>query len=145
MNRAALVAAAILMAIAVTGWQGYRLGYSAAEGQAREAVLEAERKNAERQKQLVRSIDKIAGDTDAEIIENERRLADAGLALERLRAAIRHAQARADAASASSAYAAAAAASLAQCAEQYRELGRQHDQIRAQLLGLQSYARTVQD
>jgi hypothetical protein len=137
------VIVALSLVGAASGFQGYRLGYGAAQDEAREALLTAERENAEKQKLLVRSIDKIAGETDAEIVENERRLANADRSLERLREAIRDANARADAAGTSSADAATAAASLGECAGRYRELGRQHDQIRAQLLGLQAYARSV--
>jgi chromosome segregation ATPase len=145
MNRAAAIIAAILMAIAVTGWQGYRLGVQAEVARTAVELIKRNAENAAKQKVLIKSVERIAENAEIERTEIEVRLAGADDAVERLRAEIRSADGRANAAATAIADATTARAQLAHCAAEYRDMAKRADQLRSAVIGLQSYARTVSE
>lgn len=144
MNRAALYGLALGLAIAV-GAVWWAIGYGEARNEAKHvaAVLEAQTKNIAKQKALISGVQKVAEDADIEQLDLELRLAGADQSLERLRQAIRDANARAGAAGTAVADATRARSLLATCASQYRDLAASADRLRANVIGLQAYARTV--
>lgn len=134
---------ALVVCVPLAGYVGYRAGGDACETAHVDALRAAELKNAERTKQLVRGVEKIVEENRDAQAEIELRLADADDAVERLREAVRDADARADTTAAGAADAAAARASLADCAGKYRDMARDVDRLRATVIGLQSYAKEV--
>jgi chromosome segregation ATPase len=141
MNRYAIIAA--LVACLMAGGGGFYLGGKIEAAKSAEALIAANAKNAEKQKAIFRAVDKVAQDVETERRQIEDRLAGAGDALERLRAQIRDADARADTAATCVADGKTARAQLAQCAGKYRDMAERADRLRAAVLGLQSYARAV--
>jgi hypothetical protein len=94
--------------------------------------------------ELAKSAERIAEEAHAETVAHADRLAAADAAVDRLRAAVAAADARAkDAASTSERDAARARSLLAACGERYRRLGDEADRARGQLITLQRYVREV--
>jgi uncharacterized membrane protein YccC len=144
MIRAALYGLAFGLVIA-GGAAWWALGYGEARNEAKHvaALIQAQADNIAKQKALISGVQKVAEDADKEQLDLERRLAGADQSLERLRQAVRDANARAGSASTAIADAARARSLLATCASQYRDLAASADRLRANVLGLQAYAKAV--
>lgn len=144
MMRAALVGLALGLLIGAGGaWQAYRHGVEVADGRHAAALAQAQADNIAKQKALILGVQKVSEDADTEQLELERRLASADQSVERLRHAIRDANASAGSAATAVADATSARALLADCAGRYRDLAKHADKLRANVLGLQAYARVV--
>lgn len=140
MIRAALWGFAAGLAVAVWAWS---FGMSSTEAKYAAEMLEMQADNIAKQKALVKGVQKVAEDADKEQLDLEHRLAGADQSLERLRQAVRNADARADSATTAVADAVRARAIIAHCAERYRDVAERADRLRGIVLGLQAYARTV--
>ncbi|WP_156788542.1 hypothetical protein [Roseobacter sp. CCS2] len=109
----------------------------------KDALLFAELENRAEERRLINEIDKLA---DANIEAQARIKADLGVANDAvagLYAEVSRANARGDTSATAVADAARARALLAQCAARYRDVARRADELRATVLGLQSFARSV--
>lgn len=149
--QAALSSAARMAAAAFTGlalgllaavW-AYGYGQQVSEARHAAAFAAAQAANIVKQKALVSQIQKVAENADLETVALERRLAGADLAIDRLREAVRDADSRGDTAATAVADARRARSLLAECASKYRDVAKQADQLRANVLGLQAYASTI--
>jgi uncharacterized protein with von Willebrand factor type A (vWA) domain len=142
-TRYSLIAASILVALLLTGWQGFRFGVQHQAALTAVEALRIAEANAAIQKSLMRGIEKVAQDA-----ENERKQVEADLILaddelERLRQTIRSADLRGNSGTTCVSDASTARKIVADCASRYKILAGKADKLRATVLGLQAYARTV--
>jgi hypothetical protein len=139
-----ILAAAAVAALAGLYGLGRMHGAEVAEARHAAALSAALAEVRQTERDLVRAVDKVAGDAYAREQEAETADDDAGAAVRRLRAEIasRDAAAR-DTLAAAQSDATAARALLADCAERHRGLARDADRIRRQLITLQDYVRGV--
>ena len=146
MNQLQLIMIAIIVSgAAFWGGQGigYANGYNASQADHVAALAEAEAKNLELERQLVRSVEEVAKNAEFEREKIADRLADANDAVDRLRRVIRDTDASSDSGTTSGTDAASARALLADCAARYRDMARTADQLRANVISLQGYARSI--
>lgn len=144
MIRAALSGFALGLFIAVlsASW-AYNRGKISNEARHIAAFAAVQAENLAKQKSIILSVQKVAEDADLEQVDLERRLAGADLAVVRLQQTIRDANSRADSAATTIADAARARTLLARCAQRYRDVAERADRLRANVLGLQAYTRTI--
>lgn len=134
---------ALAAGVFFVGVKGYRMGEAAAT--ARYETLRAEeRAEADRrQKALILGVQKAAQEAHDAQVEAESNVARADRAVDGLREAAVRANLRADAAATSGADGASARTLLAECVGEYRNVAKAADQLRAIVIGLQSYAREI--
>ena len=137
-------AIAIIAVMAVVFGAGYRFGTVSEREGNQAALLVEEQRNAALERLLVRKVERVAEDAANEQRILLERLASADLSNDRLRAAIRSADAGTDTGTASGFDAVTARALLADCAGKYRDMARTADELRANVLGLQAYVRSVE-
>jgi len=145
MNKNLIIFALVVISVGLplSAWQGYRFGVRSEILRSAELVASVNIKNMEKQKALFKAIEDVAEDAEKERANIEFQLAGADASVDRLREIIRRADARSGSGTTGVTDATAARSSLAECAAKYRDLGRQHDRLRAVVIGLQSYAREV--
>ncbi|MCG3266130.1 hypothetical protein [Yoonia sp. I 8.24] len=118
-------------------------GYARGQGEYAVAFAQAEAANADEQKALMRAVERVAENAERERTNMQARLTAADDSVERLRQAIRDANARADPSAPGELDAARARSLLAECTSKYRDMAHRADKLRATVLGLQEYVRTV--
>jgi uncharacterized protein HemX len=136
---AAAAFSGLALGLLVSVW-AYGHGQKVNEGRHAAALAAAQAQNMVKQKALIKGVQKVAEDADLEQTALESRLAGADLAVERLRQAVRDANARADASTTAVADAVRARTLLARCTVKYRDVAKRADQLRANVIGLQAYA-----
>lgn len=140
MIRSGVVGFACGLAIAV--WT-FSFGYKLSELEHKELLVQAETASRTKQIALIRGVNESVEKFNEEQVLLERRLAGADVALERLRKEVRDANSRADTASGIESDASRARSLLAECASKYRDVAQQADKLRANVIGLQAYAKAV--
>lgn len=137
----------MLVIVGGLGFLGYWLhgqGYMKAQLEYQAALFEAERKNAEITKLYIRNVERIAQEHQDELRALEESLASADTAVDRLRDAVRNANSSPDTSTTCESDAATARTLLANCAAEYRNVARDADRLRANVIGLQDYVRSIQ-
>ena len=142
MSRVYGVIAVVAVVVAVFG-VGYRSGAVSERAGNQAALLAEEQRNAALERLLVQKVERVAEDAANEQRILLERLASADLSNGRLLDAIRRADAGTDTGTASGFDAVTARALLADCAGKYRDMARTADELRANVLGLQAYIRSV--
>lgn len=137
--------AAFIGSNAATALRSYKSGYRSAESRHLADLAEAQAEASRKQSALAAGVQRASEKALAEQIETEARLAVADAAVDRLRQAVGAANDRARSAAESVADAATARSLLAECAGRYRDMAREADRLRANVIGLQDYARAVSD
>ena len=134
----------VLAACLACFWQGYLFGRDATLARQAADLRTAQEEVRQRERELLRAVDRVSEEAFDREQDVARDSADADAAVDRLRAEIarRDAAARA-AAAADSGDAATARALLAQCADKHRQLARDADRVRSNLLTLQAYVRDI--
>lgn len=128
--------------LAVAVW-AFSFGYRMSDLEHEELLLKVENANRVKQIQLIQNVNASADKFNEEQVYLERRLAGASAAVDRLLEEVRDANVRADAASGTESDASRARTLLAQCASKYRDVAQQADKLRANVIGLQAYAKAV--
>ena len=146
MNRLSqTLAAIVIVGAAFTGGQilGDRRGYVRGQGEHAVAFAQAVAESAHEQKALMRAVERVAQNAETERTEMAARLIAADASVERLRQAVRDANARADTSTSGAFDAARARSLLANCTSAYRDMAARADKLRATVIALQDYVREL--
>lgn len=128
---------------AITAQKFYRTGYAFAEARHTAELAKAQAEAALKQKALIGGVQRAAEDAYNEQVKLEDRLAAANDAVDRLRETVNAANHRANSATASAIDGSVARTLLADCAGKYRDVAKEADGLRAIILGLRRYAKSV--
>lgn len=138
-----IFAGAVFAGLLYLGYWLHGQGYMKAQMEYKVALIEAEKKNLELTKLYIRNVERIAQEHQDELRQLEQSLASADTAVDRLRDAVRNANAGPNTAASCESDAATARSLLATCAGEYRNVARDADRLRATVLGLQNYVNEI--
>lgn len=139
-----IFASVVFAGLLYLGYWLHGQGYAKATLEHQATLLEAERRNLELTKLYIANVQKIAQEHQDELRQLEESLASADTAVDRLRDAVRNANAGPNTAATCESDAATARSLLATCAGEYRNVARDADRLRATVIGLQDYVRAIQ-
>lgn len=128
---------------AITAQRFYRTGYAFAEARHTAELAKAQAEAALKQKIVIAGVQKAAEDAYNEQLALETRLAAANDAVDRLRETVNAANHRANSVTASAIDGSVARTLLADCASRYKDVAKEADGLRAIILGLRRYAKSV--